>query len=332
MEGASGLNHGGYMSEYGQITGHQFQVNRDLCEHDPQGCDPVMLDHVHRTAAAFAQLRIASICIDCNGGPSFPCMMVEPHISWRHLENPGPISYSDFFVGAAVFGDPTSTRLAELFREHGVLARAQKYANASDCGRNSNLFNMLTHYEMDPTRPLVFASLYSMLLARPLAQPLPMERTESSFAWADPVSSTVVVKHAQLRFYASMMWRSYTVPPDGATSCSASVACTPILSNVSRIHYWVEGDMFERVATIPTVASAGQDSLYTLEYGDFAIAICGYRCVGTSFQPSRTFVGAACTDLVSGRRYEVLPSTIAMAPMETLVLVLDGLPEGFSFV
>ena len=80
----------------------------------------------------------------------------------------------------------------------------------------------------------------------------------------------------------------------------------------------------DRVATIVASASDGQDSLYASDYGDFAIAVCGYRCGAAAgvYHPPPRFAGHACVDLVSGRRYESLPPAIGLLPLESLVLVL----------
>ena len=54
------------------------------------------------------------------------------------------------------------------------------------------------------------------------------------------------------------------------------------------------------------------------------MAICGYRCTVGEYHPPPRFVGQPCIDLVSGRRYDSLPSTIGLLPLESLVLVLRG--------
>ena len=64
MEGAPGLHHGGYMEGYGQIAGHQFRVNRDLCNHDPRGCDPAMIVQAKRVSDAFGRFRRVASCRD----------------------------------------------------------------------------------------------------------------------------------------------------------------------------------------------------------------------------------------------------------------------------
>merc|ERR1712232_1046873 len=122
------------------------------------------------------------------------------------------------------------------------------------------------------------------------------DAAKKDFAFADPVSYTVAVRHGKLRLYASLMWRSYTVPPNASSPCSADVRCPPILSNVSRVHYSVEGDGYDRVATVPTTSSAGENSLYSLQYtNNISIAICSYRCSSTgptTFPLPSTLVGA----------------------------------------
>ena len=338
MEGASGLHHGGYMEGYGQIAGHQFRVNRDLSDHDPRGCDPAMIAQAKRVSDAFGRFRQVASCQRCDGGnvssgssrdndvdEDFPCLIAEAHISWRHLLSPGPVTYGDFDVGAAVFGDSTAQRLFELFTAHGVLLRAQNYTVEQNCLRRDNLYGK-QDYGMDPTRALVFAQLYDRLLARPPAPPLPTEPGSSlgsSSAWVDPVSATVVVTHGPVRLYASLHWRSYTEASAGGPPCSAAVQCPPILSNVTRLHYSIVGGDIDRVATIVASASDGQDSLYASDYGGFAIAICGYRCAAAgAYRPPPRFAGRACVDLVSGRRYESLPSEIGLLPLESLVLAL----------
>jgi hypothetical protein len=340
MEGAPGLHHGGYMEGYGQIAGHQFRVNRDLCDHDPQGCDPAMIVQAKRVSDAFGRFRRVASCQSCgdvnsgDAGGDFPCLIAEPHISWRHLLSPGPVTYGDFDVGAAVFGDRTAQRLFELFTEHEVLLRAQNTTAEQNCLRRDNLFGR-QDYSIDPTRALVFAQLYGALLARPPAPPLPTElaasttaRGAASSAWVDPVSATVVV-HGPVQLYASLHWRSYTASAPGSPPCSAAVQCPPILSNVTRLHYSNaenddQGGAVDRVATVAAWASDGQDSLYASDYGVFAIAICGYRCLGSTgvYHPPPRFVGRACTDLASGRRFERLPTTLALVPLESLVLMI----------
>ena len=83
-------------------------------------------------------------------------------------------------------------------------------------------------------------------------------------------------------------------------------------------------DAVDRVATVAASASDGQDSLYASDYGVFAIAICGYRCLGSTgvYHPPPRFVGRACTDLASGRHFKRLPPTLALVPLESLVLVI----------
>jgi hypothetical protein len=274
-----------------------------------------MVVQAKRVSDSFGRFRRVASCKSCGGGGSgeFPCLIAEPHISWRHLQSPGPVTYGDFDVGAAVFGDRTAERLFELFTRHGVLQRAQNVTAEQNCLRRDNLFGK-QDYDMDPTRALVFAQLYERLLARPPAPPLPTESSVDS-AWVDPVSATVVVAHGPARLYASLHWRSYTAVPHGSPPCSAAVPCQPILSNVTRLHYYstVPGKA-DRVATIVASASDGQDSLYASDYGEFAIAICGYRCAAGVYHPPPRFVGQACVELVSGRRYERLPHTIGLLP------------------
>jgi glucosylceramidase len=320
VEGATGLNHGGYMEGYGEMAGHHFMVSRDVCEHDPLGCDPALITQAKHLQHTFARFRYVRRCSGCDGAPDYDCLIAEPHISWRHLLNPGVVTYGDFAVGAAVFGDTTSQRLFELFTEHEIIRRTQ--------------FNASFNCERSPRAPLnqVFdlASLYSTLKTRPPAPPLPTEPpppgspTRGS-AWVDPVSQTIIVKD-QLRgkavtLSASMHWRSYTVAPAGSTRCSAEVLCHPILSNVTRLHFSMENSTVDRVATIPAIADA-PDGLYTSRYGDYFIGICGYRClpphnVLTVPQP---WHGSAVLELVSGRGYTEMVGKLHLAPLEAVVL------------
>ena len=90
----------------------------------------------------------------------------------------------------------------------------------------------------------------------------------------------------------------------------------------------MRGGRVDRVATIPATATGGQDSLIASDYAGFAMTICGYRCAMAGgpapiYRPPQRFVGRACTDLVSGRKFEALPAAIAMVPLESMVLVLE---------
>ena len=211
-------------------------------------------------------------------------------------------------------------RLFQLFTEHGVLQRAQ--GPADRCGRSDTYFDMRRYFDMDPTRALVFATNYAALSAQPRARPLPMEPDAGDFAWVDPVAYVVVVRRLRLRFYASLMWRSYTVPPNSSTPCSTEFKCAPILSNVSRVHYSIEGSLYDRVATVPTSASSrGEDSLYSMHYANISIGICGYRCEGEAFAPAAGLVGTPAVDLISGRTFASLPAEVHVEPMQGLVLV-----------
>ena len=114
---------------YGQVAGHQFRIAVDVCEHDPSGCDPALIAQAQKLQRTFSEFRYVQRCRGCEGETDFDCLVAEPHISWRHLLNPGVIDYGDFAEGAAVFGDQTSQRLFELFTQHAIIRRTQIAAN-----------------------------------------------------------------------------------------------------------------------------------------------------------------------------------------------------------
>ena len=151
------------MEGYGQVAGHHFRVCADICEHDPAGCDPAMVAQARRLQRTFAEFRYIQRCRTCDGTPGFDCLIAEPHISWRYLLNPGVVDYGDFAMGAAVFGDPTSQRLFELFSKHSIISRLQRSVvdPSANCGREPRA--PLGSYKQDPTRSFVFASLYPIL-------------------------------------------------------------------------------------------------------------------------------------------------------------------------
>ena len=100
---------------------------------------------------------------------------------------------------------------------------------------------------------------------------------------------------------------------------------SPILSNLTRLHYAVENSTVDRVATIPATADK-PDGLYTSWYGDYFLAVCGYRCkpphnVLTVPQP---WAGAgAVSDLVSGVEFKEMSTELRLATLQTVVLKLN---------
>ena len=172
-------------------------------------------------------------------------------------------------------------------------------------------------------------------MRRSPAPTLPTEVVLKSRTWVDAVSQTIVVRDVAhtargdvvvATLSISLQWRSYTVPPAGSSGgCSAAVHCNPILSNVSRVHYSITNSSIDRIATVPASADK-PDGLITTAYGNFFIAVCGYRCSpphNVLLIPAK-WQNCSIVEMVSGRAYGKWPRQTRMATLETIVLKALG--------
>ncbi|NQT87401.1 hypothetical protein HQ560_11590 [bacterium] len=270
-----------------------------------------------RMIAARTPFRVPSNDRDGNA-----TVRIEAVIGWRHAWYAGRVEYGDQYLkAAALFGDPVSVRLAQLYVQHNMIYR-EPYRG---------------------TLPLLVQRVdyvKRVLAMPPSAFRLPMRDDQPDFAWADEGLRTLAFKHRGRRCWMTMNWRGaginrmarvhYTEPTvDRIASMRIGTEFTPRGESIVRPKE-AQRQFVEPGAALVTDGEAlplaagplgGMGDFYTARYGDYLI---GMNC-----SKARTFrlavppehAGRAVTDLITGR--PLAPATAhAVKPGATMILYL----------